>query len=191
MAGVGDEVFMEMRRRPARTMRHPDDSHKAITTTRYVDVAQRAAELGAMLVPGLIFLPDNFESATTEDELRFHGEATTLAKIFRAQGLSVTRLGAESQPTAFIHNRSHDWAMPILFIGAELLKQNPDMISQALGLVQQYVLDQFKGVTGERKVVAELVVEDRKAGLYNRLTYDGPPEGLNTLAAALKALARR
>lgn len=162
-----------------------------VTTTRYLDVAQRADELGVDLPPGPAFLPDNFEAAAADGTLHFHSEVTTLRKILAAGGINATGLGAGSHSHAFIHNRSHDWAMPVLFIGAELLKQNPDLISQALSLVQQYVIDRFKGITGGRAIKAELVVEDRKAGQYKRLTYEGPPEGLGELTKALKALGRR
>ena len=162
-----------------------------VTTTRYLDVARRASDLGAALPPGPVFLPENFDAAAVDDTLRFQSEVTTLRKILAADGIDAAGLGAGSHNHAFIHNRSHDWAMPILFIGAELMKQNPDLIGQALGLVQQYVVDQFKGMTGGRKIKAELVVEDRKAGQYNRLTYEGPPEGLGELTGALKALARK
>jgi len=162
-----------------------------ITTSAYVAVPARAAELGSIIPAGLVFLPANFESAIPGEDFRFRGEASTVTKLLAVAGIPVNRLSTGQQRPAFIHNHSHDWTLPIIFVGTELLKQSPDILSAALGVIQDYVIDLFKGVTDARTITAEVVIEDRRAQQYKRLTYEGSPEGLRELTGAIKALSRK
>jgi hypothetical protein len=65
------------------------------------------------------------------------------------------------------------------------------MVSAAIDVIRDYCLDLFKGIGKNREISAEIVIEDRKAKQYKRLTYKGDPEGLRELTAAVKALGRK
>lgn len=162
-----------------------------VTISTFPSVPERAAALGCALPPGLVLLPADFETANPGDEFRFRGEASTVTKLLRNAGVPIARLGPPDHARAFIHNRSQDWVLPVIFIGTELLKQSPDLMSLTLDTIRDYVVDLFKGTAGKRDITAEIVVEDRRNGIYKRLQYSGPPQGLKELSAALKVMSRK
>lgn len=162
----------------------------SVSISNYPSVSERAEALGCALPVGLVFLPEGFENVNSEDEFRFRGEGTTVTKLLRSAGIPITRLGAADHAPAYIHNRSADWALPVIFIGTELIKQSPDLVSLAVSTIQGYVLDLFKGDAGKREVKAEIVVEDRRNKTYKRVQYEGPADGLKELTAAVNKLTR-
>lgn len=163
----------------------------AVQVSEFPSIQNNAAVLSCPMPPGILILPDNFEIAKQGDELLFAGEATTALKLLRHAGLPVAKLAGPEQVEAFVHNHDADWAFPLIFIGSELLKQSPDMVSLAISVLQDHVLDLFKGVKNRPKVKAEVVIEDRRTGHYKRLTYEGDAEGLRELTTTIKAMSRR
>jgi hypothetical protein len=159
-----------------------------ISQSDYPSVTDRAGELGVQLPGGLVFLPENFQTAEAGDELRFRGEATTVAKLFRQVGLTIERLGTPDQ-SAFIHNKSHDWALPIIFVGAELMQQSPDVVRTAIELIRDHVVKLFEG-TADKKIKTEVVIEDRRRQRYQKITYEGDAAGLGEVAKLIGRMRR-
>jgi len=48
----------------------------------------------------------------------------------------------------------------------------------------------FKGITGERKVRLDVVVEEEPDRKYRRIRYEGPPAGLQTIVDIVRDTAR-
>jgi len=161
-----------------------------VEVSAFQPVPTRADELGCTMPSGFLILPENFEEAKQGDELRFAGEAATALKLLQSAGLPATKLTSLENTEGFVHNHSADWALPIIFIGSELLKQNPDMVTLAIGVMQNHVLELFKGVKMRPKIKAEVVIEDKRTAQYKRLTYEGDVDGLRELTATIKAMSR-
>ncbi|MDB5584966.1 MAG: hypothetical protein JWR80_10142 [Bradyrhizobium sp.] len=158
----------------------------AITIDDYVDVAQQAQDLGSSLPPGLALLPRDFEKLTPGADFLFDGQATTLEKILRGRGVEVARLEAPGTGTAFIHNKSHDWVVPVMFIGSELLKSDPNLVSACIDIVKDHILERFKGINP--KIKASIVVERTHSKSSTRITYEGDAAGLGQLAKVIREL---
>jgi hypothetical protein len=153
-----------------------------ITTGVYGDVRERATALGCTLSNGLTFLPDNLERVATADDLVVRGEVTTLRKVLTHGGVPSTVLAGDSaRSPGFVHNKSHDWAVPVIFVSAELMKTSPDMIGLAIDLIRDYAVSLFKGVGADRSVKAEIVVELTEDGTFQKITYEGAAEGLSEI----------
>src|SRR6187402_3231300 len=120
------------------------------TVAEYLPVRERLAELGCHASLDVIFLPDNLGSAEDASDLRIRGEVTTLTKILSAGGIAVGQIEGPGARTKFVHNKSHDWAMPALMFTVEALKNNPDLASVVIDLVKDYVKDLFKGLANEK-----------------------------------------
>jgi hypothetical protein len=161
------------------------------TTCDFAAVPEQAAKLGFSLPQEITILPINFEIANLGDELRFRGEAVTIAKLLNGAGIEVSRLGANEGSEAFVHNKSHEWALPIIFIGSELMKTSPDLISLAFSTVQDYVLELFKGMSSGRTIKAEVVIERSKTRQYQKISYEGDPSGLKDFAKVVKAASKK
>jgi hypothetical protein len=143
------------------------------TVSDFPNVIERLAELGCTVPSTLAFLPSNLDSASKSSELAVQGQATTLTKVLRQGGIEVGAVMPETAPPGFIHNKSHDWVVPIVFISAELMKTSPDIVGIAIDLIRDYLISLFKGLSGSKAIKAEIVVEKRKGGTYRRLPMTG------------------
>lgn len=153
-----------------------------ITTGHYVDVRARAAVLGCALGNALTFLPDNLEGVATADDLVIRGEVTSLRKVLMHGGVPSSVLAGDgARPPGFVHNQSHDWAVPVIFVSAELMKTSPEMISVAIDLIRDYAVSLFMGSGTDRRVKAEIVVERTKDGTFQKITYEGPAAGIGEI----------
>ena len=148
----------------------------------YSDVRERSVALGCVLGDGLVFLPDNLEEVAAADELVVRGEVTTLRKVLMQGGLqSGVLANPGGRPPGFVHNKSHDWAVPMIFVSAELMKNSPDMIGVAMDLIRDYAVSLLKGIGTDRTVKAEIVVERSSAGTFQKITYEGAVEVLSEI----------
>ena len=150
----------------------------------FVDVVQRARDLGCRVPTGLALLPRNFESAGSKDELLHESEAPTVRILWRRAGLVETPIEPEGERFPQISEKSFDeWVGPTLFVSGALVSQNPAVVSVALGVISNYLTEWFRGVpTGRRKATLDVVLEVGKRQ-YKKLHYEGPVEGLQELAA--------
>lgn len=155
----------------------------SLSSEEYLDVRERAETLQCSLEPILTFLPGNLEDAASADDFVIRGEVTTIRKVLEGGGVSTATLAAgRYRPPGFIHNKSHDWAVPIMFVSAELMKTSPDMIGVAIDLIRDYALSIFKGSGSDKRVKLEVVVEREETRTYQKVNYEGDVAGLEMVA---------
>jgi len=160
----------------------------SIQTAEYIDVQQRAVELGCNVPTKLAFLPINFEEAKINDDLVFEDSVLTLRKLWRKAGIAETRIEKEGKQISYEQKKSLDVILPTVFISFSLLSQNPTLVTLALSIISNYVTDFFKGMIGERKIMIDIVVEQDEEKKSKRIRYEGNAEGLTTLAQVIKEL---
>lgn len=154
-----------------------------LSSEEYLDVRERAEALQCSLEPVLTFMPGNLEDAASANDFVIRGEVTTIRKVLEGGGVPTATLGAgRDHPPGFIHNKSHDWAAPIIFVSAELMKTSPDLIGVAIDLIRDYALSIFKGSGSDKRVKLEVVVERDERRTYQKVTYEGDVAGLETVA---------
>jgi hypothetical protein len=156
------------------------------TTEDYPHLPEKLAGLGCTLPAGLIFLPNNLQTAESVGDFKIAGEVSTLKKVLKAGGLNASILAQQEANPHFIHNKSHDWAMPAILFTAETIRANPDIVSLVLDLVKGHLVDFFKGLAADKTIKAEIVVERDKHGTYQKISYEGGIEGLKAMAEMAK-----
>lgn len=155
----------------------------SLSSEEYLDVREQAETLQCSLEPVLTFLPGNFEDAASADDFVIRGEVTTIRKVLEGGGVPTATLAANrDHPPGFIHNKNHDWAAPIIFVSAELMKISPDLIGVAIDLIRDYALSILKGSGSDKRVKLEVVVERDEKRTYQKVTYEGDISGLDTVA---------
>lgn len=153
-----------------------------IEVSEVPDLAAKLVKLACEMPASLAFLPSNLETEGDPAKLTVQGQATTIAKVLRQGGIEVSTLMPPGAMPGFIHNKSHDWVAPVIFVSAELMKTSPDLVGAAIDLVRDYLVSLFKGGSAAKAIKAEIVIEKRKGGTYQKIVYDGDIEGLRTLA---------
>jgi hypothetical protein len=149
----------------------------AVTVTDYADVEARAAELGLCQPDPFAILPRGFEAGAPE-ALVHESEAATIRKVLKENGLDVQLLAPPTERLPSVVQRSADWIAPTILVGSMLWTQNPMAVSVALGVLDSYISDFFKGKRASGTVKLSFVVERSRQRTYAHVTYEGPTSGL-------------
>lgn len=158
-----------------------------IVVTEFLDVRECARAHGLSNVDAFAILPIGFEDGLSR-ELIIDQEATTIRKLLLQAGLGVQVLGtAEHKRTSV--RKSADLVLPILFVGASVWSQNPVAVQLAMDVISSYVTDYLKGLAPSKSVKLSIAVESTRKKTTKLLTYEGPPEGIGTLASVIKKVA--
>lgn len=76
---------------------------------------------------------------------------------------------------------------PILFVCAALYSQNPSAVSVALSVVANYATDLLKGVGNrEENAKLDIVVETKGTSMFKKISYEGPADGIKSLAEVVR-----
>jgi len=159
-----------------------------IQVLEYVEVKERSLELGCNVPKGLAFLPINFETVSSKDELVHEDSVLTIRKLWRKAGIEETRIEKEGEKILYEQRNSLELAIPTVFVSFSLLSQNPGLVSVALNIISNYATDFFKGIAGEKKVKFDVIVEQNGKVKSKRIHYEGDIEGLSQLPQVIKEL---
>lgn len=157
----------------------------------YVDVRERCSVLGFDSSPrSLTFLPRNFDSAPSRQELLYEGSLPTVRVLCRQAGLEAGKIEPPHEQIPHVAEEGfYGWVGPTLLVSYAYYTQNPDIINVALSVIAGYLADWFKGITGEKRVKLDIVVESRKGG-FKRIHYEGTPEEMPRVAEVVSEVFR-
>lgn len=153
----------------------------AFIITDYCNVSERAQELGLNAPTGLAILPRNFEEAVSVNDLLHQSEVKTIRSLFRQNNIPETKLEKNNQKIPCTHENEFALVLPTIFVGTLLFSQNPHLLSLALSIIANYATDFFKGIPGRRKVVLNIVVENKSNGGAKKIHYEGDSDGLKEI----------
>ena len=152
-----------------------------IQVSDYVDVEQRALDLGCNVPIDVAILPENFETAQSPEELIHEGSATTIRVLLRQAGIPETRLEKEGVKIPTREQKSWDWVGPVIFVCENVA------LPLVISLIANYLSSLFKGHHDEKPVKVEFVKKDEEAtksgprSKYRRITLIGTPKELREL----------
>jgi hypothetical protein len=161
----------------------------SINISDYTSVRQRTVDLGCRYPSGFALLPVNFDLATSVSEFRNVVEAASVKKLLRSAGLPLEDVVERTSRGPYIQNNDFGWAAPTLFISAALLSESPHLVAVALSTIANYATDFLKGITGDKSLKMDIVVERGKGTTCKKVSYEGPPEGLRDLADVIRAMS--
>lgn len=157
-----------------------------VQITDYVDVRNRARDLGCNEPTGLCILPRNFDTVKSKEELIHESSTPTVRVLWKQAGIQEAKIEREGERFSQVSEKDFvGWVGPIIFVSAALLSQDPNAISVALGVVSNYLTDWFRGVVGEKRAKLDIVVETAESK-YKRIRYDGSIDGLRELPEILR-----
>lgn len=137
---------------------------------------------------GLAMIPLNVEESNHQNEWIYHESSKDLHKVLKAATVDICKLDNSSGSSRYLHQHSADWIGPTIFIGANILIENPYLISVALGVISNYVTDLFQGKLNKPTFKMELVIETEKNKSYKKLIFEGEPQNIDKIIKAIKSL---
>ena len=169
-------------------MTPPTVSDYTLETSEYLDVSARLRQLGFHEPGGLTFLPLNFESASSVEELRRSLEAVTLRKLLIATDLPFGDIFSRDSRPPIAQNNSIELVLPTLFVTAALASENPALVIIALRVISKYATDYFRGVSSRQRIKLEMVYES-PTGAYKKVSYEGPPDHVAQIVRSLEEIS--
>jgi hypothetical protein len=162
----------------------------AIEITDYLDVGQRASDLGIKAPEGACILPRGFARAKNARELVHESSALDLKTLFREADLPITAYQPDGVKIPYLQENDITWVGPALFFSAAAISQNPHIVSVALSVIANYVTDLFKGLPQPARVKLSVVVETHNTKTTTTVTkkidFDGPPDKLSEINGLIK-----
>ncbi|MCX7113608.1 MAG: hypothetical protein NTX45_26670 [Proteobacteria bacterium] len=151
------------------------------TISEYIDVRKRISDLGCLSPTGLALLPSNFETASTVSDFRQVSESATVRVLLRTSEVPLDEIVGKDWSPPYVQNNAFEWVAPTLFVSVAVLSQNASYLSVALSVIANYVTDFFKGMSGNKEVHMDIVVERLNSKVCKKITYKSPPDGLKDL----------
>ena len=159
----------------------------AVSVSDYPNVRERAAILGYKIPGDVILLPWNFGGPELEEELFDTVTAPIVEQFLREADIPATRLEKNGTKLQTIHFKALDWIGPGIFIAAQMLTNNPEIVNNVLTRILEYLgTTFFKGVVGPKQTRIEFIIEKTKGKKYVDVQYDGPYEGAKELIDILE-----
>lgn len=155
-----------------------------VQVSDYVNVGKHAEELRCTPPTGLALLPRNFESASRKEDLLYSSSVPTVRTLWREAGISETRIEKEGDNYPYEMHNAFEWIGPVIYVGASIISQHPELIDLALKVIHEYLDHFFKGIIDRKRVVLDIIVEPKS----KRIHYENGPEGIRELARVVKEL---
>lgn len=154
----------------------------------YLNLNTRLIELGVNNSCDFLIIPENIESANSQEDFIFTETAVDVRKIFKLNSVEIELL--QSKDLKLKQRKAIDYFAPILFIGYSMLSENYPIIAKALELLSEHISDYFKGKFGDKNVKLEVIVETKPKSEYKRINYEGGIEGLKEVTEIIKTLKK-
>lgn len=154
-----------------------------VEVTEYISVSKKLLDLGCRQPNGLTLLPINLETAQSAADLLEASETSTVRKLLIAAGIPIEDITDDG--LLCVKNKDFSWVSPTIFVSAALYSQNPALVSLALNVVGNYATEFFRGIAGRPVVKLNIVAERSRDKVCKRIEYEGPPQGIAELKAAI------
>ena len=152
------------------------------TITDYINVQDKLKELDLNNIETITLLPFNFDTVSKKEDLIYDNSVKTIRTLLRNSELPDQRIEKKRETIGYRQLNHFEWLAPTFFVSYSVLTQNPHLIS----VLANYLTDFFKGMSSQKKVKIEIVVEKEKGKTYKKVTYEGDGKGLTELSEIVK-----
>ncbi|HEY3637646.1 MAG TPA: hypothetical protein VGK90_05795 [Rhizomicrobium sp.] len=164
---------------------HMEVRMSSITELDYVNISDRASELGCSL-PEIAIMPDNFHLARSRGDLQVGRHAIAARSMFSNACFPLGSFCNSIQASGFGEEDFTHWETN-LFVSASILEREPYVVAVALSIIENHLAD-YVASEPERNVRVSFVIEKRDRSC-RKLVYDGNVAGLRTLTHSVHKVA--
>lgn len=154
----------------------------------YINVKEKAAELGCNIPTSFTFLPRNFSDARLKEELIHEDTSATIRVLLREKGIVETPLEKEDENYLVAIEQGLQWIGPIIYFTSACLIQNPHLVDISLNVISNYLYDAFKRVGELGRKVQMSIVTETKSGDHKKIIYQGPVSGMKELSKIIRSV---
>jgi hypothetical protein len=154
----------------------------------FIDVKKKAREIGCNIPSHMALLPRNFETALYKEELIHEITTPTVRALWRQNGINETPIEKPEEKIPFIDEMAFEWVGPIIFVSAMLLSHDPHLVTIALNVISNYLMQWFKGIPRDSRKAKLTIIVETKSSVYKKIEYEGPVDGLENLAEVIRGV---
>lgn len=160
----------------------------SIQLTDHPSVFEQANKFSLNAPSGIALLPRNYFDAGEFEELINESATQTVRALFRNLGIDEGQLDNPERRIPSIQENDFSLILPTLFVSALVASENEHLVALAISVITDYAKDFFKGIPGKREVKLSVVVEKEGDKSSKKLTYCGPPDGLDRIPPIIKSM---
>lgn len=153
---------------------NPDDETQSIP--------QRAEELGCNSDVEIAFVPGNFYTADSKEELAYHDEVLTVQKLAQQEGLQIDRFISYSEADTLQLHSTEIFFGPV-YVTLEFIQNNWGELVTLIKLIQEHYSRARIGATAEITLSVE-----KRDGEIESFDYEGPVDELDSVLDKVKEL---
>ena len=159
---------------------------------KYINVRDKARELGCNIPTNITILPMEFTTAECKDELTYPSIATSIEQAWAEAGIRETPLEepGENRIVLLTESAFPPLLIPGLFFAYEAITKDPVSVQVAINVISDLV-SEYIGIGATRNVRLEIAVETKQDHTQCvKLSYEGPVTGLKRIPDVLRRTVR-
>ena len=162
----------------------------SLTVTEFMDVRQRANELGLIPPEKLVFLPRNFENVPSQAAMVYEDTLPDVRRLLGEAGVEFGRLEEADKKQRYVKENSFDWILPTVFVTLATYKANPDLFKTIVTKLWEHSKIVFTAVTGRTRIKWDIIIEDDGKKRTKRVSFDGAAEEFRKVQGFLETLLK-
>jgi hypothetical protein len=162
----------------------------ALTVSDYIDVRQRAKELGLKEPSVAVFLPRNFMDVATKGELVYEDSLPDVKALFREAGIEFGKLECDDTKPILVKENSFDWILPTVFFTVAAYRANPDIFKTIVAKVWEHSKVVFTAVTGRSRIKWNVIIEYDGMKRTKMVSFDGAAEQFPQIREFIEKIAK-
>jgi hypothetical protein len=123
------------------------------------------------------------------DGVRAGAYSSTAISLYKALNGADIETGFLTNPERLLEQRGAEWFGPALLFFTSIYTSNPDVFSQAMGLIKHHVQGLYPSVP-DPKIRLDVHIQQSKSKKTTSISYRGGVEGLEILAEKLEVICR-
>lgn len=158
-----------------------------VTVGAYIDIRRKARELGLAVPDAVWIAPSNFGSMASAGEAVYAADYDLVVKLFRRAGLPYFLLKSADESYPKLIQQSDEFvALPLLVFTKGVLEKFPEIVSQALDILLEYLRSKSGRDPRRDQPAVRLKIAKECGDSCVSAEYEGPIEGLKDVIEAVK-----
>lgn len=153
-----------------------------------INIGKKFDILELNIPEGITILPHGLENAESLNDLYYFSDAYELKELFEQKNISGSSLLKDYEYLPEERRSLGEFILPTIFVTGSLLSENPNMVSVALNVVSDYLVDLFKGFpkSPDRKIKFKIILEKKKRSDYRMMEITGEVSDFENLDSIIE-----
>lgn len=165
-----------------------DNIKKFVKIQKCSNIKIKAQKLDLIVPNAVWILPKTFEHLKSLDGLLYESDYDLVIKLFKQNNISYSLLDKNATTYPKLSQHSFEFvALPLIAFTIEFLKENPDIISTALNVLNSFFKKRLhRNPEKDKYMIRSTIIKEVKNSSFKKYDYEGPQEGYKDFIDLIK-----